>query len=415
MEAVKALLLGAGSRGRHAFGKFAMLNPNVLKIVSAAEPDPARRRAVAQDHGIAEGLLFDDWKKAFENLPEVDAAIIATQDNMHLAPLLAAMKHGLHVICEKPIVPTLAECHEIQKASSGFGKTIMIAHVLKYTPFFSRVKELLDGGRIGRLIGIDLIENVGHVHMSHSFVRGNWRSTPESAPMILAKSCHDMDMLFWLAGAPCESLSSYGSLNYFTAANAPAGAPERCIDGCPHASACPYETARIYLGENTLWPVNVITSDLSIEGRIKALREGPYGRCAFKCDNNVVDHQTVSARFENGVSATFTMSAFTMQTHRTITLFGTAGEIVGDMEDETIVVKDFSSRNIETIRIAKPAGGHGGGDYGFASDFAGMVRGGAALARNAIANSFESHYMAFAAEKSRLEGGRLVGMAEVRG
>jgi predicted dehydrogenase len=391
-----------------------MLNPNVLQIVAAAEPDAVKRRNIASDHGIADEFLFDSWEKAFEKLPPVDAVIITTQDNMHHAPLMAAIKHNLHIICEKPIVPTLEECRAIQKASAGFDKVIMIAHVLKYTAFFSRIKELVDSGRIGRLVGIDLIENVGHVHMSHSFVRGNWRNTPEAAPMILAKSCHDMDMLRWLADSPCESISSFGRLNYFTSENAPAGAPARCIDGCPHARTCPYEASKIYLGENVSWPVNVITTDLSIEGRLKALREGPYGRCVFKCDNNVVDHQTVSARFENGVAATFTMSGFTMHTHRTITLFGTSGEITGDMEEDRITVKDFSSGNIETIKIAKPVGGHGGGDYGFANDFAGMVRGDKALGRNAIANSFESHYMAFAAEKSRLDGGRIVGIKDIR-
>lgn len=413
MEAVKALLLGAGSRGRDAFGKFAMLNPNVLKIVAAAEPIVARRKNIQADHGIADEYLFDDWKAAFVKLPPVDAVIITTQDNMHHEPIIKAMENNLHIICEKPIVPTLDECHSIEKASKSFNKVFMIAHVLKYTPFFSQIKEMVDAGRIGKLIGIDLVENVGHVHLSHSFIRGNWRKTPESAPMILAKSCHDMDMLFWLAGSPCSSVSSFGNLNYFKKENAPAGAPDRCISGCPHGATCPYNTSKIYLGENIGWPVNVITTDLSLEGRIRALKEGPYGRCVFKCDNNVVDHQSVSLSFENGVSATFTMSGFTMDTRRTITLFGTEGEIVGGMENDSIIVKDFSSRNIETIKIAKPLGGHGGGDYGFASDFAAMVRGEKGLARNAVASSFESHYMALAAEKSRLQGGQLVNIRDI--
>jgi predicted dehydrogenase len=290
----------------------------------------------------------------------------------------------------------------------------MVAHVLKYTPFFSRLKELLNAGRIGRLIGIDLIENVGHVHISHSFVRGNWRNSAESSPMILAKSCHDMDMLAWLAAAPCESLSSYGALNYFKAENAPEGAPKRCLDGCPRMNDCPYHAGKIYLGEQIGWPVNVITTDLSLEGRMKALADGPYGRCVFRCDNDVVDHQSVSLRFANGVNASFTMSGFTMATHRTITLFGTGGEITGDMEDRRITVKDFTSRNIETIEIAKPSGGHAGGDGGFISDFAACVRGSGGLGLNAVKKSFESHYMAFAAEASRLEDGKMVRVEDYR-
>jgi predicted dehydrogenase len=233
--------------------------------------------------------------------------------------------------------------------------------------------------------------------------------------MILAKSCHDTDMLAWLAGSPCESLSSYGALNYFKAENAPPGAPKRCLDGCPHEKECPYHVSKIYLGRNIGWPVNVITEDLTLKGRIKALEEGPYGRCVFHCDNDVVDHETVSLRFANGVNATFTMSGFTMATHRTITLFGTDGEITGDMEDSRIIVKDFSSGNIATIAIAEPKGGHAGGDGDFISDFVACVRGSGGLGRNMVKNSFESHYMSFAAEASRLENGKMVKIADFRG
>jgi predicted dehydrogenase len=324
------------------------------------------------------------------------------------------MKENLHILCEKPIVPALEDCHSVEKASVSFSKVFMVAHVLKYTPFFSRLKEILDQGRIGRLIGIDLIESVGHIHISHSFVRGNWRKASESAPMILAKSCHDTDMLAWLAGSACETLNSYGDLNYFKAENAPKDAPLRCLDGCPHQTSCPYHVSKIYLGTNTGWPVNVITTDLSLEGRIKALEEGPYGRCVFRCDNDVVDHQVVNFRFTNGVNASFTMSGFTMATHRTITLFGTAGEITADMEDARITIKDFSSRNIETVSIAPPMGGHSGGDSAFISDFVACVRGSGGLGRNAVKDSFESHYMSFAAEASRLEQGKRVELKSFR-
>jgi predicted dehydrogenase len=411
---VKALLLGAGSRGMYAYGRFAAMNPGLLQITAAAEPIPERRSQIQAEHNIAPEYLYTTWEDAFVKLPPVDAVIIAMQDQMHLAPILKSMEKNIHILCEKPIVPSLEDCHAIEKAAASFDKIFMVAHVLKYTPFFSKLKELLDRGSVGRVIGIDLIENVGHLHLSHSFVRGNWRKKSESSPMILAKSCHDTDMLAWLAGSPCESLSSYGALNYFKAENAPQGAPKRCLDGCPYINECPYHVSKIYLGKNTGWPVNVITEDLSLKGRIKALEEGPYGRCVFHCDNDVVDHQSVSFRFANGVNATFTMSGFTMETHRTITIFGTTGEINGDMEDSSLIVKDFPSRNIETITIAEPSGGHAGGDGGFISDFVACVRDSGGLGRNMVKNSFESHYMAFAAEASRLENGKMVKIADFR-
>ena len=414
MKPVKALLLGAGDRGMRAYGDFALKNPQMLQITAVAEPDNEKRRRMKEDHNIQDDLVFTSWEDAFVKLPPVEAVIIATQDKMHIGPILRAMKENLHILCEKPIVNTLEECHSVEKAAAGFNKVFMVAHVLKYTPFFSRLKELLDKGRIGRLIGIDLIENVGHIHISHSFVRGNWRNTTESSPMILAKSCHDTDMLAWLAGSPCVSLSSYGALNYFKEENAPKGAPKRCLDGCPAMNSCPYHVSKIYLGTNIGWPVSVITTDLSLNGRMKALEEGPYGRCVFYCDNDVVDHQIASFSFANGVTANFTMSGFTMVTHRTITLFGTTGEITADMEDRTITVKDFSTRNIESIKIAVPIGGHGGGDAAFTADFVACVRGAGGLGRNMVKDSFESHYMSIAAEASRLENGKMVKLEDFR-
>ncbi|MDR0598971.1 MAG: Gfo/Idh/MocA family oxidoreductase [Treponema sp.] len=408
MEPVKVLLLGAGSRGTHVYAEYAKMNPGMMKIAAVAEPSEARRNVIQEEHGLEPGRVFTGWKDAMNALPaETEAVIIATQDKMHAEALAEAMKRNLHILCEKPIVPTLRECRDIERKSADFDKVFMVAHVLKYTPFFSKIKELLDGGRIGTLVGIDLAENVGHIHMSHSFVRGNWRSAAESSPMILAKSCHDMDMLRWLAGSPCESLSSYGALRYFKKENAPEGAPERCLDGCPRQTDCPYHVSKIYLGDYTGWPVNVISADLSINGRFKALRTGPYGRCVFRCDNDVVDHQTVSLRFANGVMATFTMSAFTMRITRTVTLFGTGGEITGDLEDGRVTLKCFASGNTEEISVAVPTGGHSGGDVNFITDFVKMIRGGGA-GRNVAKRSFESHYMAFAAEHSRLNGSQTI-------
>jgi len=414
MKPINALLLGAGNRGMFAYGNYAKMNPAMLRIAAVAEPDSVKRLRMQEEHNIPAEYLFSNWEDAFAKMPPVEAVIIATQDTMHTGPIIRAMKENLHILCEKPIAPNLEECHSIEKASAAFNKVFMVAHVLKYTPFFSRLKELLDSGRIGRLVGIDLIENVGHIHISHSFVRGNWRNSDGSSPMILAKSCHDMDMLAWLAGSPCESLSSYGALNYFKAENAPAGAPARCLDGCPHMNTCPYHVSKIYLGANVGWPVSVITTDLSLEGRLKALEKGPYGRCVFHCDNNVVDHQSAVLHFANGINAVFTMSGFTMAIHRNLTLFGTAGEITGDMEDSHITVKDFSSRNTETIALAELPGGHAGGDNVFINDFVACVRGTGGIGRNVVKNSFESHYMALAAEASRLEGGKKVKLEEFR-
>ena len=403
MKPINALLLGAGSRGTDVYAEYARLNPAMLKIAAVAEPDAARREKIANMHRIPAECVFASWEDAFKNLPAVDAVIIATKDQMHYGPIAVAMERNLHILCEKPIVPRLEECRQIENKSSGFSKVFMIAHVLKYTAFFSKIKSLVSSGKIGRLIGINLIEHVGHIHYSHSFVRGNWRCKEESSPMILAKSCHDMDILYWLAGSPCESLYSYGDLHYFKKENAPADAPSRCLENCPHSSECPYFAPKIYLTDNIGWPVNVITSDLTLEGRLAALEKGPYGRCVFRSDNDVVDHQTVSMRFTNGVTANFIMSGFTAEIHRSVSLFGTAGEISGDMKANTITMRNFASQSTDIIELGKQTGAHSGGDERFITDFVNIVKGSCEDSRNMIRNSFESHYMAFAAEQSRLD------------
>lgn len=220
-----------------------------------------------------------------------------------------------------------------------------------------------------------------------------------------------MDILRYLAGSSCETLSSYGDLFHFKQDKAPKGAPLRCTDGCPVLEQCPYAAQKIYLGENILWPVNVITTDLSYEGREKALKEGPYGRCVYHCDNNVVDHQSVSARFSNGVIASFTMSGFTMDTHRSIRVMGSKAELKGDMESGEITIDVFSTKERITYQLNTKRDGHGGGDEHLITDFIARVRSLDIHSTSDLSTSLESHFMAFAAEESRLSGGEKIDLA----
>ncbi len=411
MKPIRVALLGAGNRGRYVYAEYAKQRPTEMKIVAVAEPDDAKRAAIVKEHGVEERFACKDWKQLLGQPLDIDGIIIATQDTMHREPILAAMEKNYHILCEKPIVTTEEHSREIARKAEGFDKIFVIGHVLRYSPFFTRVKDILDSGELGELVGIELDECVGHIHQSHSFVRGHWRSKKDSSPMILAKSCHDMDMLCYLAGSMCDSLSSYGDLYHFKAENAPEGVPMRCLDGCPVEKACPYAAQKIYLGKNIDWPVNVITTDLSMEGRIRALQTGPWGRCVYHCDNDVVDHQVVQARFLNGVVATFTMSAFSMETHRTLRLMGTKAELKGDMEQGIIEIDVFSSRDHKTISIETSKEGHSGSDELFVADFIRQVRENDMEGKTSIKTSLQSHFMAFAAEKSRLANGEKIDIA----
>ncbi len=407
MKKISAVMIGAGERGILVYGPYALQHPDEIQFVAVAEPDVQKRERFQKAHGIPEDMCFSCWEELLQKDKLADVAFICTQDRMHFEPTLKALQTGYHVLLEKPMAVTPEECIIMGDYSKKYSRILSICHVLRFTKFYNTIKKLLDEGRIGSLISIQHNENVGYWHQAHSYVRGNWRNSETSSPMILAKSCHDMDILAWLVGADCVKVSSFGSLTHFKAENAPQGAPERCLDGCPAEAECPYHVSRIYLTENTGWPTSAISVDTSYDGRIKALKEGPYGRCVYRCDNNVVDHQVVNLEFANEVTVAFTMCAFTNEVGRTMKLMGTKGEIKGHMENNELEIVDFLTGKKEVISLNEKSDreGHGGGDTGIMGDFVRLVQlDGAAEGLTSAAKSVQSHLMAFAAEESRLTG-----------
>jgi predicted dehydrogenase len=309
----------------------------------------------------------------------------------------------------------LDSCFLLEKESLRLDRRVIVCHVLRHTPFFSALKGLVDSGAVGRLLTVSLNECIGYYHFAHSYVRGNWRSGALSSPAILAKSSHDMDILHWLIGSPSSSVSSTGDRVWFRKENAPPDAPARCLDGCRHRDDCPFYAPRWYLTEDTGWPASVISEDTSLAARIEALRTGPYGRCVYACDNDVVDHQAVIIRFENGVIATFTLSAFTREITRTIRLMGSKGEISGDLRKGEIEISDFLSGSRQLMRVEAAETGHQGGDEGLMREVERVIRSedSEIKSRSDISEAMESHRLCFAAERARL-GSVVVDMDEFR-
>jgi predicted dehydrogenase len=410
---VRIALIGAGSRGAGAYGAFILRRPDLAEVVAIADPRADRLAAAGQQHGLGPEHLYPSWQKLLAHETGVDAVIIATPDDRHLAPALAAIARDAAILLEKPIAPTEAAVRHLAEAAEAHNAEITVAHVLRYTPLFARIKEVLDRGVIGRLQSIRHTEHIGYWHFAHSYVRGNWRRSGPSAPMILAKACHDFDILDWLVAAPCTLISSYGRLGHFRHENAPEGSTERCDQGCLVERTCPYSAHRIYLERLPPadgWPHDVLSLDTSADGIARALHTGPYGRCVYRCDNNVADHQVVAMQFANGVEATMIVSAFTSEVTRTIHLMGSLGEIEGNFLRNEITVTDFSLGDRRTSSLTVPGNGlHGGGDDGLMADFLGRAqarlrRGEAPPAPTALARSLASHRMAFAAERSRRTG-----------
>jgi len=401
MQPVTIAIAGAGARGT-TYARFAAERPDRARVVAVAEPRVAWRDRIAAD------LVFDDWRVMLDRPRLADAVVVSTQDADHVGPVLAAAAAGYHILLEKPMAPNEADCRRIVDAARDAGVILAVCHVLRYTTYTRKLKELIDGGAIGDVVSVQHLEPVGYWHQAHSYVRGNWRREDESSPMVLAKSCHDLDWIRYLVGRPCRALSSFGGLAHFRPDQAPPGAADRCLD-CAVEADCPYSARRIYLGGlaagRSEWPVAVldpVPTPASIE---RALREGPYGRCVYRCDNDVVDHQVVAMQFEGGVTATFTMTGFTAFRGRTTTVFGTRGEVVGD--GDTLRVHDFLTDTSTTVRpdpLPEPTAlaGHGGGDYGVMDAFVRAVAtGDAGAVLSGPDESLETHRMVFAAERAR--------------
>ena len=413
-EPVTADLLGAGLRGAFAYGPYAGLQPDQLKFVAVAEPDDARRALFAGAHNIPPERQFQTWEDLLTRPQMAQTLFNMTQDQMHYDSTLAALDAGYDVLLEKPITHDLAQTVRLVAVAEQSGRFLQICHVLRYTPFFQTLHEILQSGRLGQIVNVSHRENVVYWHMAHSYVRGNWRSIAESAPMILAKCCHDFDILHWNLPSAVRRLQSFGALTHFRLENAPPGATSRCTDGCPAGDICPFDARRIYLDPHKMgWPVLAVTTDLSMEARRLALEEGPYGRCVYAADNDVVDHQTVNMELEDGTTVTLTMHGHAHEEGRTMRYAGTRATLRGKFgEQSRIEIHDHLTGQTEEVDITSASSGHGGGDFGIVEGFVRAVRGEApplTTAREAL----ESHLLAFAAEQSRLEGS-VVDMAEFR-
>ncbi len=405
------MVLGAGARGR-AYADYVARHPDEGEIVAVADHNPVRRQWFADTFDLPADRVFVSWEEALAQPRLADLVTVTTQDAYHVAPAVAAARLGYHILLEKPMAPTEEECREVVAAVEEAGVLLAVCHVLRYTPHTLALQKLIAEGAIGDIVSIEHLEPVGFWHFAHSFVRGSWRNEAESSPVLLAKSCHDIDWLLAIAGRPCTRVSSFGSLMHFRPENQPQDAGERCVTCPSHVeSRCPYSAKKLYLGALALgqtgWPVNVITDDVTEAGVEKALQEGPYGRCAYLCDNDVLDHQVVNLEFEGGLTASFTMSAFTTMRGRMTKIFGTMGEI--STNSEIITVDDFRTFDHYTIDTRSggqsAADGHGGGDDGLMRAVLGALRtGDPSLIPSDAQQSLQSHLMVFAAERARTSG-----------
>jgi predicted dehydrogenase len=413
---VTLAVAGAGNRG-NAHGDWALANPGRARVVAVSEPRDPRRERFAARHDLPAEAAVSDWRELAARGRVADAVLICTQDAMHVEPAVAFAELGYHLLLEKPMATTEAGCRRIVEAVERAGVLCAVGHVLRYTAYTALVKQVVDAGRLGQVISVQHLEPVGFLHQAHSYVRGPWRREDLATFMLMAKSCHDLDWLRYVVGRPIRRVASFGALTSFRPEHRPAGAADRCLD-CAIEPDCPYSAVRFYtraLERGAGWPLDAVLDRYTEADLQAALRHGPYGRCVWACDNDVVDHQVVAMEFDGGPTGTFTMTGFNAGGHRRTRLFGTRGELEGD--GETVRVHDFLTGTTEELSTrpagdATAAGGHGGGDWGLMDAF---VRAVATNDPTPILSgprvSLEAHLAVFAAEHARREGT----VADVRG
>ena len=406
---VAAITLGAGSRG-NVYGNYAVEYPNQLDIVGVAEPIAIRNERYTKKHNIPESNRFKTWEDVFKRPKFADAIIISTPDDLHYGPCMAALKMGYDVLLEKPISPSEQECRDILALTKKTGRIVAVCHVLRYAPYFVKLRELIQTGTIGEVVSMQHFEPIEHIHMSHSYVRGNWHDSKKTTPIILAKSCHDLDIIKWMLGKQSQKIQAFGNLKWFRKENAPAGSTPRCTDGCAVEGTCPYSALKIYYRNRQRTYVFDLPEKKEKQGDaiLYYLKTTNYGRCVYKMENDQCDHYVTNILFEDGVTASFSMEAFTPWGGRRTRIMGSMGFIEGDMNKFTIydfrtgTSKVFESKALDVENYKNE--GHGGGDWRLVADWVQAVsRKDASLLTSTIDASIESHVMCFDAEKSRKE------------
>lgn len=444
---ISAIILGLGDRGK-TYSTYAVTHPEKLIIIAVADPDEHKRNYFQEKFNLAQNNIFASWENILEKGKIADVAIITTPDHLHYEPAIKAMKLGYDILLEKPMAPTKNECKTLDKIAREENRILQICHVLRYSNFYSKINTALKTGKIGNIVNITMLENVSYYHYAHSFIRGNWHNRENSSPMILAKCCHDLDLMYSFAGAIPDKITSFGGLDHFKKDRD--DLPARCTDGCPIKENCLYYAPRIYedilpllhitsksgksvdkavaklaikfphlknyppfskINQYNGWPVSVITPETSIDAKRKALDTGPYGRCVYNVkDHNVVDHQVVSVLFENNITATLTMHGHSSEEGRYIRIDGTKGTIVGDFLSSGEYLEHIDSQTNKKTILYDSKGisvDHGGSDQIIISDFIDLIEnkklGNKIIAKTNSKISLISHLMAFAADESRIQ------------
>ena len=423
MKPVRVAIVGNGDRA-NCYCQYALTNPENLQVTAIVDPNERKLQEGKEKYGVAQEYLFKSVKDFLEyervHGRSVDGVVVATMDELHYETAMPFLKKGYDMLLEKPIVNNVPQLLEIRDVAKENGCLLMICHVLRYTPFFRNVKEILLRGEIGEIMHIETSENVGVAHSSNSYIRGKWNSREKcGSSMLLAKCCHDMDLLCWLNNTTTPiAVSSFGGRDFLTPSHAPENAGTRCLNDCPHVDSCIYSAKSIYVLTDKYpyysWDcIDKHYDDITKEEKVESLKTfNPHGACAYKTSSDIVDHQAVIVRFANGSTASHSMLQGAVLPCRRMRIMGTKGEIEGSIDSCKFVVRTYdfdkawyNERTVDVTEEVLRSDHHAGGDVGIIKDFVNMLRGGeTSVSCTKIDDSINSHLCVFKADESMESG-----------
>ncbi len=409
-------ILGYGGRGYH-YARICQAMKNDFELTAVIDNSSDKLGLAKEKSHLLDSQLFSDFDEFLDSPKKADWLFVCTQDKDHREHAVKALKKGYNLLLEKPVACSPEDCLEIERTAKEENLQVAVCHVLRYSVYYEKIKEIIESGVLGKIIAIDQVENVAYWHQAHSYVRGDWRRADESTPMILAKCCHDLDIAVYLADSKCKQVMSQGQLNFFNKENAPEGAAEYCLGGCKAKATCPYDCEKLYADplkrmpkkiREGMWPQSRLMSDsiVTLPKLYEAMKNTRYGKCVFLSDNDVVDYQVTTMLFENGINSTLTMTAFSGPSYRETRIRGSLGELVCNMGENKMVLYQFG-KNKKKIRLGKKLDAHGGGDKRLIENLANDTF------KTDISLSIESHLIGFAAETARLTG-KVISLDEFR-
>ena len=400
---IRLAAIGVGNRTKK-YLQYVSAHPESVSLAALVESDPERLEEAGLAYGLAEDRCFSSAEDFFRVKRDIDAVIIGTPDDLHYAQSMAAIAKGYHILLEKPIARTLAECEDIAKAAQAAGVKVGVCYVLRYHPYYLKIKEILDSGELGPVLSLRHSINIGIDRMTHTYVRGPWSREEEAVPIFLSKCCHDVDIILWLTGAEVEELSSFGSLQWFRGENAPQGSSGRCIT-CSVEKTCPFSAVDLYR-RRMEWTDNFTVPKGHSKAEVVAqeLKEGRFGRCVYRCENDVPDNQIVAMKAASGLTVNLSMVSLTREDGRIMRINCAFGEVVADGNKIEVVRFASNKKEIFDFTSVNSLPLHGNADLEIVEDFIESLREPSRELRSPINSALISHKLCFRAEESRKEG-----------